>query len=171
MDLKNYIRDVPDFPHAGILYRDITPLLAAPSAFKYAIDQLSIRGRDLRAEAIMGIDARGFLFGAGMALALNLPFIPIRKPGKLPSMKIRREYSLEYGVGELEVHRDALQPGEKVVIVDDLLATGGTAEAGAKLAEELGASVVGALFVVELVGLKGRERLSKYEVQTLISYS
>lgn len=170
MDLKQYIRDVPDFPQPGILFRDITPLLRDPAALKYAIDELSRRVSARRPTAIVGIESRGFLFGAPVAERLGLPFVPVRKPGKLPAAHMTIEYSLEYGNSQLDIHADALDPDDRVVIVDDLLATGGTALAACKLVELLGARVDGILFLIELAGLAGRGRLSAYPVDAVIAY-
>jgi adenine phosphoribosyltransferase len=170
MDLKRYIREVPDFPEPGILFRDITPLLHAPDAFAQAIDRLCERYQGANIDAVAGIESRGFLFAAPLAMNLGLPLIPIRKPGKLPAAHMTVEYALEYGTGELDIHNDALEPGASAVIVDDLMATGGTAEAAAKLVELLGAKVHSLAFLVELAELGGRERLRGYEVFSLLRY-
>ncbi len=154
------IRDVPDFPLPGILYRDITPLLADPQLFGAAVERLAQRVRACDAGAVLAVESRGFLFGAPVALALGLPLIVARKAGKLPGATIDRSYGLEYGSDRLELHRDALTPGCRVVIMDDLLATGGTVAAAAALARDLGAEVVGAVFLIILDGLRGVERLS-----------
>ncbi len=170
MNLKSWIRDIPDFPKKGILFRDITPLLKNPAALKETVSLLSQRASGWTPGVVAGIESRGFLFGTGVALALGTGFVPVRKPGKLPYDTLRVEYDLEYGTDALEMHADAVKPGEKVVLVDDLLATGGTMEAACKLVEELGAVVAGCLFVVELTGLKGRERLAGREVESLVQY-
>jgi len=170
MDLKPLIRSVPDFPKQGILFRDITPLLAHPEGFSYAVATLTSRARALGAEAIVGIESRGFIFGAPIAAALKVPFIPVRKPGKLPAARKSLEYSLEYGTGSLDIHADALSPNQRAVVVDDLLATGGTAVAAAKLVELLGAQVAGLLFVIELLDLGGRRALPRYQVESLLQY-
>jgi len=170
MDLKQHVRDVPDFPAPGILFRDITPLLRAPDAFAYALSELTAYARTRRLDAVVGIESRGFLFGAPVAHALGLPFVPIRKPGKLPAERMSVEYSLEYGEGRLDIHADALGRGDRVLVIDDLLATGGTAHAAVKLAELLGATVDAVLFLIELGGLGGRERLTGYEVHAVIRY-
>jgi len=170
MDLKAYIRDVADFPQAGVLFRDITPLLGAPGAFRAVLDALAGDARAREAEVIVGIESRGFVFGAPLADRLELPFIPVRKPGKLPSARQSVEYSLEYGESRLDIHEDALAPGTRAYIVDDLLATGGTALATAKLVEVIGGGVAGFGFAVELEALGGRDRLGGYAIYSLITY-
>ena len=170
MDLKQYIRDVPDFPIPGILFRDITPLLHSPAALRHTIDEFTRICREAHIEAVVGIESRGFLFGAPLAYNLAVPFVPVRKPGKLPAARMSIEYSLEYGTNHLDIHEDALTPGQQVVIVDDLLATGGTARAAAKLVEMIGGKVRSFLFVVELSGLNGRAALEDYEVTALVTY-
>jgi adenine phosphoribosyltransferase len=169
-DLKRYIRDVPDFPQPGILFRDITPLLAHPDAVRFAVDEFTRLYRDAGLSAIVSIESRGFLFGAPLAYNLGLPLVPVRKPGKLPAAKMSVEYSLEYGTGQLDIHEDALKHGDLVVIIDDLLATGGTAMGAAKLVELLGAKVHSFAFLVELSFLRGREHLAGYDVVSLIEY-
>ena len=169
-DLKQYIRDVPDFPQPGVLFRDITPLLHDPRAFAAALDEMAAFVRTRAVDAVVGIESRGFLFGTPIARQLALPFVPIRKPGKLPSSRMTVEYSLEYGSGQLDIHADALQPGDRVAVVDDLLATGGTAHAASKLVELLGAVVDSHVFLVELAGLGGRERLAGYQIHALVRY-
>jgi adenine phosphoribosyltransferase len=171
MDLRDYIRDIPDFPQPGILFRDITPLLSAPEAAAYALDQLTARAQAIRPDAIVGIESRGFLFGMPIAARLGLPFVPVRKPGKLPAERKSIDYSLEYGDSRLDIHADALVPGQRALVVDDLLATGGTALATCKLVEMLGANVAGVLFLIELQSLGGRARLSSYDVQALLAYA
>lgn len=170
MDLKRYIRDVPDFPSPGVLFRDITPLLQDPAALHYALDEMAAQVEARSVTAIVGIESRGFLFGAPVADRLGLPFVPVRKPGKLPAQRMSVEYSLEYGSGQLDIHADALAPSDRVVVIDDLLATGGTALAAAKLAELLGATVDGFLFLIELTALRGRDRLAEYDVKALLRY-
>lgn len=170
IDLKKYIRDVPDFPQPGILFRDITPLLSDASALQYVVDRFTAEFRDTKLDAVVSIESRGFLFGAPLAYNLGLPLVPVRKPGKLPAAHMSVEYSLEYGSSQLDIHEDALREGDKVVIMDDLLATGGTAMAGAKLVELLGAKVDCLAFLVELTFLEGREKLSGYNVFSLIQY-
>ena len=159
-DLRRFIRDVPDFPTPGILFRDITPLLASPEAFHAAVDAMVAPFRDARAGKVVGIEARGFMFGAAVARELGLGFVPARKPGKLPGKTERVAYGLEYGSDALEVHADAFSPGESVLIVDDVLATGGTSAAAAELVERLGARVTALVFCIELAALQGRSRLS-----------
>jgi len=170
MDLKQYIRDVPDFPQPGILFRDITPLLQNAEALKCVIARLTEHYRDAGLDAVVSIESRGFLFGAPLAYNLNVGLVPIRKAGKLPAARMSVEYALEYGTGQLDIHQDALQRGDRVVIVDDLLATGGTAIAAAKLVELLGATVHSLAFLVELGALGGRERLAGYDIFSLIRY-
>lgn len=171
MDLKSLIRDVPDFPQPGILFRDITPLLANPDGLRFALEALTAVAKEAKPDCIVGIESRGFIFGAPLADRLGLPFVPVRKPGKLPAARMSVEYSLEYGESRLDIHEDALASGDRALIVDDLLATGGTALAAAKLVELLGGVVAGFAFVIELEALAGRERLQKYAVSSLISYA
>ncbi|HEU4400483.1 MAG TPA: adenine phosphoribosyltransferase [Candidatus Polarisedimenticolia bacterium] len=170
MDLRRLIREVPDFPKKGIVFKDITPLLQNGAALRQALDSLaeSFRGRGI--SKVIGIESRGYIFAPAIALSLEAGFVPVRKPGKLPWKTASEEYSLEYGKDRLEIHIDALQAGEKVLIVDDLLATGGTASATRKLAERLKAVVVGAGFLVELEFLAGRSRLPGIDVVSLIQY-
>jgi adenine phosphoribosyltransferase len=172
VDLRHFVRSVPDFPVPGILFRDITPLLADPGALARSIDALHELVDDFsinaRIDKVVGIESRGFLFGVPLALRLGAGFVPLRKPGKLPWNKRARSYALEYGEATLELHADAIAMGERVLIVDDLLATGGTALAGAELVEESGGSVAGLAFVVELVGLDGRARLGDRPVRSLL---
>ena len=170
MDLKRFIRDVPDFPEPGVLFRDITPLLQNAEAFQYAVGQMSERFRGRGLDAVVAIESRGFLFASPLAVDLGVPLVPVRKAGKLPAARMTVEYALEYGTGQLDIHNDALRRGDAVVIVDDLLATGGTAVAAAKLVELLGARVDAFAFLVELASLGGKERLEGYEVFSLIRY-
>ncbi len=170
MDLKRFVRDVPDFPEPGVLFRDITPLLRDAGAFQYAVQALTERFEGSGLDAVVGIESRGFLFAAPVAINLGVPLVPIRKPGKLPAAHMRVEYTLEYGTGQMDIHSDALERDAAVVIVDDLIATGGTAVAAAKLVELLGARVHAFAFLVELAGLGGRERLRDYEVVSLLRY-
>jgi adenine phosphoribosyltransferase len=170
MDLKQYIRDVPDFPQPGILFRDITPLLGNAAAISDVIDAFTEHYADAGLDAVVSVESRGFLFGAPLAYNLELPLVPVRKPGKLPAAKMSVEYSLEYGTSQLDIHEDALSKGDSVVIIDDLLATGGTAMAAAKLVELLGAKVHSFAFLVELGFLDGRERLGDYDVFALVKY-
>jgi adenine phosphoribosyltransferase len=170
VDLNRHIRDIPDFPKPGILFRDITPLLAEPRALAAAIEGLVAPWRHERLDAIAAVEARGFLFASPMALALGVGVIPVRKPGKLPADTIAHEYDLEYGSDRLEMHRDILAPGARVLVVDDVLATGGTARACARLVELAGGTVVGMAFLVELAFLGGRERLAPHRVESLLAY-
>lgn len=170
MDFAALIRNVPDFPKPGIQFKDITTLLLEPAAFRHIVDGWKQRYSTRNVDAIVGIDARGFIFGAALAYAMGLPFVPARKKGKLPAEKISEEFALEYGTDTVEVHVDALKTGQRVVIVDDLLATGGTAAAVATLVERLGATVVELAFVVELPPLKGRETLAGRSVHTLVEF-
>ena len=170
MDLKPYIRDIPDFPKPGILFKDITPLLADPAAFEYAIARLAAHYSAAPPDAIVAAEARGFLFAAPLALELHKPLIPLRKPGKLPYRTYSLKYELEYGSAELHVHEDVIAPGSRVLLVDDLLATGGTMLAGAKLVEKAGGVVAGCAFLVELRFLNGRDKLKAYPIFSLIEY-
>jgi adenine phosphoribosyltransferase len=168
--LKHLIREVPDWPKKGILFYDITTLLKDKVGFATLIDQFSERYINQKVDLVLGMEARGFIFGPALAYRLNAGFVPVRKPGKLPAETVRCEYALEYGNNCLEIHKDAIREGERVLIVDDLLATGGTAEATAKLAASLGAEIAGLGFVIELDFLKGREKLEGYEVTSLLHY-
>lgn len=168
--MKKIIRDIPDFPVPGVLFRDITPVLQDPKAFKEVIDSMVECVAPTKPDVILGIESRGFILGTPIALELGLGFVPVRKAGKLPAETIRAEYSLEYGTNIVEMHRDAVEPGMKVAIVDDLLATGGTAKAAVQLVEELGGTVAGVNFLIELEFLKGRTLLENYEICTLIRY-
>ena len=157
--VKDYIRTIPDFPHEGIMFRDVTTLFSDPRGFRIAIDQLLHPYAGQPIDKVVGLEARGFILGGAIAHQLSLGFVPIRKKGKLPGKTIEQDYVLEYGTATMEVHDDALQPGEKVLIVDDLLATGGTAEAGIKLVERMGAEVIGCAFVIDLPDIGGRAKL------------
>jgi adenine phosphoribosyltransferase len=168
--LKAVIREVPDWPKKGILFYDVTTLLKDGRRFKEAIDALIAPYRDKNVDLVAGIEARGFIFAPPVAYALDAGFVPVRKPGKLPAATFRASYALEYGTDCLEVHQDAIQPGQRVLVVDDLIATGGTARAVADLIEKMGGKVVGLAFLVELSFLKGRSRLSGYELTTLLRY-
>jgi len=170
-ELRKAIRSIPDFPKPGILFRDISPLLENPILFRQTVDLLAAECTGSAPEKIVGLDARGFIFGAALAYKLGIGFVPVRKKGKLPSVTISRSYDLEYGTAELEIHRDSIQVGEPVIIVDDLLATGGTASASLHLLKELGASVLRALFVIELEFLQGRKLLAPTEVRSLVSFN
>lgn len=172
MDLKNLIRDIPDYPKKGILFRDITTLLKDKDAFCYAIREMAKDFKEKGIELVVGPEARGFAMGAPVAYELGAGFVPVRKPGKLPAETIRYEYELEYGTDALEIHKDAIKAGQKVLVVDDLLATGGTISATIKLVEKLGGKVEGVAFLIELTSLKGRELLENqgYYVKSLIQY-
>jgi adenine phosphoribosyltransferase len=168
--LAEYIRDIPDWPRKGILFRDITPLLASPQAFSAAVEALCAPWREAGVEYVAAVEARGFIFGAAVAAHLGAGFIPIRKKGKLPYETERATYDLEYGTDCVEMHRDAVPAGAKVLMVDDLLATGGTMRAACQLIEKVGAQVVGIAALIELTDLHGRDRLSSYQVHTVIRY-
>lgn len=168
--VKEIIRDVPDFPTPGVLFRDITPILQDPSAFREVVDSLAECVKPTKPDVIVGIESRGFIFGAPVAVQLGVGFVPIRKAGKLPSDTICAEYALEYGTNVVEIHRDAIAPGMKVAVVDDLLATGGTAKAAVELVEELGGIIEGLNFLIELEFLRGREILQGYDICTLVKY-
>jgi adenine phosphoribosyltransferase len=170
MDLAALIRNVPDFPKPGIQFKDITTLLKNGPAFKEIVDGWRDRYAGQRVDAIVGAEARGFMFGGALAYALELPFVPVRKPGKLPAETLSETFHLEYGTDTLEIHKDALNKGDRVVLIDDLLATGGTMEAMIKLVEQLGAEIVEIAFVVELPLLKGRDRLQGHPVHTLVEF-
>jgi adenine phosphoribosyltransferase len=170
VDLRHYIRDIPDFPQPGIVFKDLTPLLMNPDAFDYAVSMLADYARPLEVELMVAAEARGFIFGGALARELGVGFVPARKPGKLPHETISVQYGLEYGVDELQLHADALTGGRRVLIHDDLLATGGTSKAKIDLVEQLGGRVVGCAFVVELAFLQGRERLAGYDVHALVRY-
>ncbi len=169
-DLKKLIREVPDFPKPGILFYDITTLLKDRVGFRQVIDQLACRYKECGVDIVLGVEARGFIFAPALAYALGAGFVPVRKPNKLPAPSVSATYHLEYGADTLEIHQDALKPGERVLIVDDLLATGGTARATCRLVEQLGAEVAGVGFVVELTFLNGRQKLAGYDVFSLLQY-
>ncbi|PRR77348.1 Adenine phosphoribosyltransferase [Clostridium liquoris] len=170
MDLKEKIRVIEGFPREGISFKDVTTLLNDKEAFKFTIDTIAEYLKDKNVDVIVGPEARGFLFGAPIAYALGAAFVPVRKKGKLPSETISVSYELEYGTDILEIHKDAIKPGQKVAIVDDLLATGGTIQSVAKLVESVGGEVVSLDFVIELTDLKGREKLQKYDLLSLVQY-
>ena len=170
LNLAEFIRNVPDFPIKGIQFKDITPLLQNPKAFKQAVDVLAARYEGQQVDHVVSIESRGFIFGAPLAYKLGAGFVPIRKPGKLPAETIDVEYSLEYGTNTLEMHTDAIQPGQRVLLVDDLLATGGSARAAIDLIERLGGIVIGIAFLIELEFLKGTERLDGYDVFSIIRF-
>ncbi len=171
LDLKQFIRDIPNFPKPGILFRDITPLLANPDAFRECVRRMADEFRDAKVTAVLAAEARGFIFAAPLALELNARFIPVRKPGKLPFETHSFHYELEYGTDTLEMHTDAVRAGDRVLLVDDLLATGGTITACAQLAKNTGAEVVGAAFAIELSFLNGRERLAPTPCFSVMNYS
>ncbi|HSF92138.1 MAG TPA: adenine phosphoribosyltransferase [Paracoccaceae bacterium] len=170
--VRDYIRTIPDFPHAGIMFRDVSTLFADPRGFRMAVDQLLHPYTGLRIDKVVGLEARGFILGGAVAHQLAVGFVPIRKKGKLPGETIEQSYTLEYGEATVEVHTDAIQPGERVLVVDDLLATGGTAEAGIRLVERLGGQVISCAFVVDLPELGGRKRLTDMgmDVHTLCAF-
>jgi len=170
MELKKYIRNIPDFPQKGILFRDITPLLADGEAFNYTVEQIVNFFKNKSIDKVTGIEARGLIIGAPVAAKLGVGFVPIRKPGKLPFEVVRKEYQLEYGMSILEMHKDAIKKGEKVLMVDDLLATGGTAAAASDLVESVGGEIIGWSFVIILKNLKGEEKLKKYPIFSLINF-
>ena len=170
MRLEDFVASIPDFPQKGILFRDITPLMNDGEAFKYACDKLIEYAKKIDAQIIVGPESRGFIFGCPISYEMKIGFVPIRKPNKLPRKTISCKYDLEYGTNELHIHEDAIKKGQRVLIVDDLLATGGTVEAAIKLVEQLGGVVAGCAFLIELEDLKGREKLSGYDVYTLMKY-
>ena len=168
--VEDYIRTIPNFPEEGIMFRDVTTVLQDAEGFHLAIDEMQKLLADTEFDVIVGAESRGFIFGAPLAYNLKKAFVPVRKKGKLPCETVEATYELEYGTATIEMHKDSILPGQRVVIVDDLIATGGTIEAAAKLVEELGGKVVKIVFLLELAGLEGRERLSKYEVETVVTY-
>ncbi len=168
---ESLVRDVPDFPKPGILFKDITPVVQNYAALKEVTEKLAEWGREKKVDAVVGIEARGFIFGTPVALELGVGFIPLRKLGKLPYNRVAEAYNLEYGTNTVEMHADSIKPGERILIIDDLLATGGTAAAAARLVERLGGIVVGFGFLIELEFLEGRKTLDKYECHALLSYS
>ena len=170
MDLKKYIKDIPDFPEPGVLFRDVTPLLADKDAYQESIRLLSDFAKEKKVDLVVGPEARGFLFGCPVALTLNCGFVPVRKPGKLPREVVSQSYDLEYGSNEIQMHSDSIQPGQNVLIIDDLLATGGTVDAAVSLIEKMGGNVVGIAFLIELEALKGRELLKDYDVYSVLKY-
>lgn len=172
MELKDYIKDIKDFPEEGIIFRDVTPLMQDKAAYKESIHQMVawIKGLNKDIDVIAGPEARGFLFGCPVAYELDAGFVPVRKPGKLPRETVFEKYDLEYGSNEIHMHADSIQKGQNVVIVDDLLATGGTVEAAVRLVEKLGGNVVGIIFLIELVDLKGTDKLKGYPVYSLLKY-
>lgn len=170
VELAPFIRDIPDFPKEGVVFKDITPLLGSGAAFAACIDGIAAAFEDRPVDKVIGVEARGFILAAPVALRLGAGFVPVRKPGKLPWEIERQEYELEYGTDLLEIHRDAVTPGERVLIVDDVLATGGTAAATTRLVEEVGGEVVGLGFLIELAFLSGRAGIGRYDIATLLTY-
>ena len=168
--LEEYVRSIPDFPEPGIIFRDVTSILQDADGLKLAIDSMQDCLKDVDVDVIVGAESRGFIFGMPIAYNLHKPFVPVRKKGKLPCETISASYDLEYGKAEIEIHKDAIKPGQKVVIIDDLIATGGTVEAAVKLVEQLGGKVVKILFLMELAGLEGRKKLEGYDVASVICY-
>ena len=168
--LKNHIRDIPDFPRPGVVFKDITPLLADVDAFRFAVDAIADHFAGRTIDKVLGVEARGFILAAPVAYRFGAGFVPVRKAGKLPWQIEQEEYELEYGTDLLEIHRDAVEPGSRVVIVDDVLATGGTAAATIRLVEKLGGTVIGLAFVIELGFLKGRQKLEGYDALSLVTY-
>lgn len=168
--LEEYVRSIPDFPEPGIIFRDVTSILQDADGLQLAIDSIEELVKDTEADVIVGTESRGFIFGVPVAYNLHKPFVPVRKKGKLPCETISQEYDLEYGSAVIEMHKDAIKPGQKVVLIDDLIATGGTIEAAIKMIESLGGEVVKVVFLMELAGLNGRERLKGYDVTSVICY-
>lgn len=168
--LEEYVRSIPDFPEPGIIFRDITTILQDPDGLHLAIQSMQDKLKDTEFDVVVGTESRGFIFGVPIAYNLHKAFVPVRKKGKLPCEMVSMEYDLEYGSAVIEMHKDSIKPGQKVVLVDDLVATGGTIEAAIKLVEELGGEVVKVVFLMELAGLKGRERLKGYEVESVLCY-
>lgn len=168
--IEDYVRSIPDFPEPGIIFRDVTSILQDADGLKLAIDSMQECLKDTEVEVIVGTESRGFMFGVPIAYNLHKPFVPVRKKGKLPCETVSRSYDLEYGSATIEMHRDSIKPGQKVAVIDDLIATGGTVEAAVKLIEELGGEVVKIVFLMELAGLKGREKLAGYDVASVIRY-
>ena len=170
MDLKNYVRDIPDFPIPGVLFRDITTVLKDPSALRDAIDAMIAAVGEVSFDTILGPESRGFIFGMPMAYTLGKGFVPVRKANKLPCEVVKKEYTLEYGTATIEIHKDAISPGQKFIVADDLLATGGTAKAIADLITELGGEIAALVFFIELEGFKGRDELAGYNVRSVLKY-
>ena len=168
--VEDYVRTIPDFPEPGIMFRDVTSVLQDAEGFKLAIDEMKKLLDGVDFDVIAGAESRGFIFGAPLAYAMGKPFVLIRKKGKLPCETVEKSYDLEYGSATIEMHKDSIQPGQKVVVVDDLIATGGTIEAACKLIEELGGEVAKVVFLMELAGLNGREKLAKYDVASVVTY-
>lgn len=169
-NMEDYVRSIPDFPEPGIIFRDVTSVLADADGLHMAIDKMQALIEDIDCDVIVGLESRGFIFGMPIAYNLHKPFVLVRKKGKLPCETIEKTYDLEYGQATVEIHKDSIKPGDKVVIVDDLIATGGTVKAGAELVEELGGEVVKMIFLMELAGLEGRKKLEGYSVDSVIVY-
>nr|WP_294679442.1 adenine phosphoribosyltransferase [uncultured Blautia sp.] len=168
--IEEYVRSIPDFPEPGIIFRDITSVLEDADGLQLAVDSMQEELKDIDVDVVVGLESRGFIFGMPVAYNLHKPFVPVRKKGKLPCETVSASYDLEYGSAEIEMHKDSIKPGQKVVIIDDLIATGGTVEAAVRLVEELGGVVVKIVFLMELEGLKGREKLKGYDVASVIRY-
>lgn len=168
--IEDYVVSIPDFPEPGIIFRDITSVLQDADGLQLAIDSMQDCLKDVDVDVVAGTESRGFIFGVPIAYALNKPFVPVRKAGKLPCATVSKTYDLEYGSATIEMHKDSIKPGQKVVLVDDLIATGGTIEAAAQLVEELGGEVVKIVFLMELAGLHGRDKLAKYDVASVVTY-
>ena len=168
--IEDYVRSIPDFPEPGIIFRDVTSILQDAEGLRLSIDLMQEKLKDVEFDVIAGTESRGFMFGVPIAYNLHKSFVPVRKKGKLPCETVSATYELEYGTAEIEMHKDAVKPGQKVVVIDDLIATGGTVEAAIKLIEQLGGEVVKAVFLMELAGLKGREKLAGYDVESIICY-
>jgi len=168
--VEDYIVSIPDFPEPGIIFRDVTGILQDADGLKLGIDQMTALAKELKADVIAGLEARGFIFGMPIAYNLGVPFVPIRKKGKLPRATVEKTYDLEYGTATIEIHKDAIKEGQRVVLIDDLIATGGTLRAGAELVEQLGGKVAGIVTLIELEGLKGREVLKGYELRSIVKY-
>ena len=169
-ELKDYIKSIPDFPTPGVMFRDVTSILDDPEGFQLSVEELTRLLDGVEYDVIAGVESRGFIFGAPLAYRQEKAFVPVRKKGKLPRETVERTYDLEYGTATIEIHKDAIKPGQKVVIIDDLIATGGTIEAAAKLVEQLGGEVVKMIFLIELTDLKARERLAGYDVASVVQY-
>lgn len=168
--VEDYIRSIPDFPEKGIIFRDVTSVLQSSEGLKLAIDEMAKLLEGVEFDIIAGAESRGFIFGMPLSYVLNKPFVPVRKAGKLPCETVSKTYDLEYGSATIEIHKDSIRPGQKVVLVDDLIATGGTMKAAAELVEELGGEVVKMIFLIELAGLKGRKVLERYDVDSVVIY-
>ena len=168
--VEDFITTIPDFPEEGILFRDVTTVIGSAEGFKLAVDELAALLSDVEFDVIAGTESRGFIFGTPLAYLLNKPFLPVRKKGKLPRQTVQKTYDLEYGSATIEIHKDDLKPGQRVVLIDDLIATGGTAKAAAELIEECGGKVVRIAFLIELKGLNGREALKSYDVRSIVQY-